>query len=53
MGANFMQTKLTFSLKAALFSLFIAVSGAAMASEPAKSAKPDVAAGENLYANGD
>ena len=54
MGANFMQTKLTFSLKAALFSLFIAVSGAALASDPApKASKPDAAAGENLYANGD
>ena len=54
MSANFMQTKLTFSLKAALFSLFIAVSGVSMASEPAaKATKPDAAAGENLYANGD
>ena len=54
MRANFMQTKLTFSLKTVLFSVFLAVSGATFANEPAPAAtKPDVAAGENLYANGD
>lgn len=53
MRANQLQKKLISSLKIAFFAVSVAVSGAALAAKPEAPKKPDLAAGENLYTNGD
>ena len=53
MRANLLHKKLSSSLKVAAIAVSIAISGVAIASKPEAPKKPDLAAGESLYTNGD
>lgn len=53
MRANLLHKKLSLSLQVAAIAVSIVVSGVALASKPETAKKPDLAAGESLYTNGD